>query len=486
MPSPTLTRLLTRAGRLVASLALFAGVPALPAMMVLSAPPSAIAQDKVAGEDVLVLKSGKSVTGKIIEETATQVRIQISIGSLTSIVQYERSEIMSITRGTGQPAAAPDPKTPSKPVLAAAADPSGPDKKRIYTLELTGWFGEDISETPIRESVKDAKRNNADVLIVVIDNDWSLRRFGRLDDIKDDVGQFDQLFRAEKMAPIFNDEIPKEWTKQPQIVFWVKKAMGGAAFLPLNCRTIYFHSEGKMGGIGHLSKIFGSMGDKVVREKQFSLRLGHAEGMAIQGGYAPQLVKAMARDEYVLSYKIEGGKPIYLERMPQAPDEFLLTDDGDEQEGRADDITVLARGEGNDVLTLTADLAFKLLVSKGTTDTMDDLIYKLGISRNSEMIKGKSAQIMKSWRDGVDDAKRKLPKLWQDYRDVTVAAPGGFNERTQARNKQRSICTEMQALWKKYEEALSPNEIRAPGWADLNIIKERLKTEQLADKPEKK
>ncbi len=430
-------RFLNRAARFVGLLALAAGLPTLPVATMLLTPSPAVAQTP-AGSDTVVLKSGKTVTGKILEETATEVKIQISVAGITSTVSYAKSEVLSITRGTAQPAVALDPaKAPKLPT--ANTNPSGADRKKVYTIELTGKFGEDISQTPLKESIKNAQSMNTDVLIVVLDNDWSMRGGGG--DRPDDVGAFDQLFRGEPMAKIFNDDIPKEWPKQPQVVFWVKKAMGGAAFLPFNCKTIYFHSDGKMGGIGHLSKIFGTTGDKVVREKQFSLRLGHAEGMAIQGGYDPKLIKAMARDEYVLSYKIEGGKPVFLERMPQSPDEFLLTDDG--EEGNADTIEALARGEGNDVLTLNADLAFKLLVSKGTVDTMDDLIYKLGLSRTSDMLKGKAPQIMKAWRDGVQDAKRKLPKLWQEFEEVTVAAPGGFNERTAARNKQKNICTEM-------------------------------------------
>ncbi len=457
---------------------------------VMATPSTAVAQE-AAGDDVIVFTNGKKITGKILEETATAVTIKFMSGNIPATVTYQKSELVSVTRGTGKapeaakPAAGEAPKSEIK-ASATTADPNDPGKKKVYVIELTGWFGEDISETPMRNAVKDAKKNNADYLIFVLDNDWSLRRFGRLDDIKDDQGQFDQLFRAEKMAPILNEEIPREWAVQPTVVFWVKKAMGGAAFLPLNCKNIYFHSEGKMGGIGGLNRIFGNMGDEVVRQKQFSLRIGHAEGMAIQGGYEYRLIKAMCLDPYVLSYRLEGGKPVYLERMPESADEFLLTDDADEQAGHADTIDILARGEGNDCLTLNAKLAQELQVSKGTVDTMDDLIFKLGIARNSEIVAGNSKRITKGWIDGLEDAKRKLRKLWQEFQDVQVADPGEYPQRTQARNRRKNICEEMQGILKKYEEAINARAVPCPDWATLNIIKERLKTEQMADKPDRK
>jgi len=483
----TLPRFLNRAGRMVGALALIAGLPTLPVATTLMTPTPAVAQ-ATGGSDTIVLKSGKTVTGKILEETATELKVQIVVAGITSTVSYTKAEILSFSRGTGttQPTLAVDPANAPKSINTKPANPGTSDKKKVYTIELTGEFGQDISQTPIRDAVKDAQKNDVDMIIVVIDNDWSQKQGGVKVDIEDDAGAFDQLFRAEPIAKIFIDEIPKEWTRQPEVIFWVKKAMGGAAFLPFSCKNIYFHSEGKMGGIGHLSSMFGSTGDLVVREKQFSLRLGHAEGMAIQGGYEPRLILAMARDEYVLSYKIEGGKPVYFNRMPQGPDEFLLTDDGDEQSGRADDIQALARGEGNDVLTINADLAFKLLVSKGTVDTMDDLVYKLGLSRNSDMVKGKSAQIMKGWRDGLESAKKQLRKLQNDLQEVAVAPPGEYPQRTQARGKRRSIAEQMQAIEKKYEEAINPRQLRVWDWNTLQILKERLKTEQLADKPEKR
>lgn len=456
-------------------------------------------------KDILIFRNGRTVQGKILEETPTSIKMRVDVAGISADTSYDKNDILSITRAATDDKA--DAKNTTKDdaakqasaikgeLKAESSNPkseSGVDLKKVYKIELTGTFGEDISQTPIRQCVKDAQKVGADYIIVVLDNDWSLR--GAPKEMKlsapDDKSAFDELFRSESIDPIFNEEIPRDWQKPPTIIFWVKKAMGGAAFLPFSCPSLYFSSDGKMGGIGHLESIFGSMGDKVFREKQFALRLGHAEGKAIKGGYDPRIVRAMARTEYVLSYRMVGGKAELLERMPDGADEFLLTDDGNKEAGREDTIEELARGEGNDNLTLTAKVAYDLGISKGTVDTIDDLIFQLGLSRTSELVNEKqSDQIMKTWRDGLENARRQLPRMWKDANEVEVKPPGEYRERTQARGSKKHILQQMEAIEKKYEEALHPHQIPPQGVPDYNELERIIKQidlDQLGDKPEKK
>ena len=76
-----------------------------------------------------------------------------------------------------------------------------------------------------------------------------------------------------------------EFKTKPRMVAWVNKATGGAAFFPFLFKEIYFTSDGKMGGLGALESMFGGVGDEAVRQKQRSLRLGRAKGLAAKGGH---------------------------------------------------------------------------------------------------------------------------------------------------------------------------------------------------------
>lgn len=478
-----LTRALNRVASLLCAVTFGAALPAAGVGVALT-PQPVMAQE--AADDVIVFKSGQQVQGTIIEETPTSVRMKVVIAGIAAETTYSQADILTIKRGAAKsaPAAAPASSSATAPAPAAASVSPAPAEAgapKVYVIELTGWFGEDISQTPMRQAVKDAKANDVDYLIVVMDNDWSLRRRGSMEDLKDDDGMFDQFWRAEDMDVVFTEEIQRQWTKQPKVIFWVKKAMGGAAFLPFNCPNIYFHSDGKMGGIGHLENTVKS-GDQVVKEKLFGARMGHVEGMAVRGGYDPRIIRAMARDDYVLSYKMVGGKPVFLEREPAAPDEFALTNDATKEENKDSEID-LARGQGKNVLTLNADLAYKLGVSKGTVDSLDDLFHQIGL-RSHSLVKGQSASIMKNWRDGLDKAKRDLPKLWDKYQEVQVG--GNYSERTRARGQQINLINQMQAIEKRYEEALNPRSVGVLGWNDLETLKQQIKLQQSADKDERR
>lgn len=433
------------------------------------------------GGDTLLMRSGQIIEGEVIEETDTTVTFKVMVGSISAEQVYKKSDILKIERGEDS---APDEDAAAAPT-AEAADPvrgAHPDAKNVYVIELKGKFGEDISQSPVRDAVKDAKKHGADYIIVVMDNDWSV--MGGMVDLPDDpeAAEFDELFRAEDIAPVLTSEIRKEWENPPKVVFWVKQAMGGAAFLPFISDTVYMHPESRWGGVGNLSMIFGSMGDEMVRQKQYSLRMGHAEGLANLGGYDYRILRAMARIEYVLSVKYEGGRPVLLEnKMPENPDEYLLTDDGEGE--REDTDRQRASGEGDDVLTLTAELAKKLLISKGTASTIDDVLYQLGIARQANLIEGRSEQIMESWTRGLDNGRRELRRLWNDYGRIQVG--GDYDERQRARGRQIAILNDMLRMYMRYGEGISAQwrgQNGIPSEPFIKALIDQIKLQQLQDR----
>jgi hypothetical protein len=288
------------------------------------------------------------------------------------------------------------------------------------------------------------------------------------------------------MDPIFTDEIEREWDKKPTVVFWIKQAMGGAAFLPFNCPNIYFASDARMGGIGDLTYMFGSMGDEVVRQKQYSLRLGHAKGMANKGGYDTMIVEAMTIFEKAYCYKMDRGKAIIYDRMPESADEHLLAENGVESR---DNIQQLARGEGNDTLTLNAKVARDLGLSKATVDTLDDLLFELGIERTSVIVSKANAtdenpttasdRIMTKWSDSCDDAERDMRRLWREYAQIQVA--GEYRERQAARGRQIRTLENIIKLIKRYGEAVNPRAVGVPDQSILETIIEQIRLEMLRD-----
>jgi len=448
------------------------------------------AQDGADAPDLLIFNDGRTVKGKVLEETATTVRMRVVFRGIVSETTYPKADIASIKRGANETPGVP-PRTPPAPerpraertpaaepnVVRSPADEVAPaDAVNVYLLELTGQFGKDISQTPVRDAVADAEKLGADYMIVKSSNRWTTA--DGLSELTDDVAAFDQLFRAEDIAKIFYQELPREWREPARVVFWVDRAMGGAAFLPLISPDIYFTSDGKMGGIGNLGQLF-DQGDEVVKEKQFSLRLASAKGLAERGGHPTQLVEAMARREYVLWARYRGGEVVFIDNPALVEEsDTLLTDDGEGENEDTDEQIV--REQGNDVLTLNADLAFNLGLSDGTVDTLDDLLFELGIERQARVLEGRSERIMERWRRQVKGAENQLEELWEEFNEAEIG--GDERERARGRGTRIRKAEDMIGILRRFEEAINPGQIGVPGIAQLEQMIDQLRLDQLADR----
>jgi len=435
-----------------------------------------------ASMDVITFRSGNTVEGEILEETDRTVKVRVVIHGISTVTTYDKGDILSIkrTEADGDEPSDPAPRAePSEPVRAEASSQSEAEREgsaRVYVVQLDGRFGRDISQTPILQAIENAHSQGADHLIFVLDNVWQNR--AREEARNHELAAFDQLFRAQEIFPLFQNEIPRLWgTDRPEVVFWVKQAMGGAAFLPLISENIYFAPGARMGGIGNLSRILESW-DEVVRQKQISLRLATAVGAARVGGYPAELVRAMTMIDEVYSYRIVNGRPLIIQGYPDpSRGEILLTDDGTDE--NADTVQEETRNEGNDVLTLNADLARKLEVSDGTVSSLDDLLFALGIDRDHVRVDDQSDRIMDRWEQGVTNAERQLRKLWEEY--TTIQVQGDYAERTRARGIQKRSLQRMIGLIRRYGEALALGQLGIPDEAGLRRLIERINLEQLAD-----
>jgi len=168
--------------------------------------------------------------------------------------------------------------------------------------------------------------------------------------------------------------------------------------------------------------------------------------------------------------------------MPKTElNEHLLTDDG--KGDNKDDDRALVRGEGNDTLTLTADLAETLGISKGTVDTLDDLLYQLDLDREHKIVKTHAKKIMEQWSRSVESAERQIMRLWREFNETQVS--GDRKERTMARAKKMRILKEIISLLNKYHEVDKVRllKIQVPQVPDLETMLEQLKQEQMKDRP---
>lgn len=368
--------------------------------------------------DKVVFRNGRVLEGQILDETADTIQMRIVVAGISTVTSYQKADILSIERDLKVEGGAETPATPGDSKRPAGAKNEGQREvregaPRVYHFTLEGEFGRDITSTPFTEAFEQAVSAAPDV--IVVEMDCRSR------------GGFDGLFaaRIEEMTPM----IERAMARGQRVVFWIDEALGGAAFLPFVSPEIYFKSDGRLGGIGTLQDF--DIGNKRVNEKQISLRLGHAEGLAISGGYAPELIRAMARQEYWLAYRIRGGQIEFLQREPSPQDLsdgwILLTDDGNGK--NKDKMEDVVRGRGNDVLNLDAETAVQLQVSDGTADSLDDLMFLMGYGREYTELGEDSTKILENWSDRVERAQETVQRLLKD-----IEAAGGTTVRGNARS----------------------------------------------------
>ncbi|MBX3386417.1 MAG: hypothetical protein KF768_07590 [Phycisphaeraceae bacterium] len=408
----------------------------------------------------LIFRSGNVVKGTLIEEDEGTIKVRVRVGTIEAETTYNKSDILAINRdlpaptATGEKKAAPGRAT--APGTSARAAGSG--KPKVYVLELKGEFGRDVAATPFKEVMADVRKHQPDYFIMRFD----LEPKTQGQEFSEVIASPDGLYKqgvAEKIFLELYDNLVRDpnLEKKPEIVAWVNRAIGGSAYLPFACPKIVFTSEGRHGGLGFLDRAFG-YADEVVREKWRGAMMAGMKGMAIDGGHDPRLVEAMLRNDYVLSYKIEGGRVVYMERMPQGPNEFLLTDDGRGE--NADSMEDVARYRGNDSLMLNPDLALRLGVSMGTADNLSDVMTLLGVTGEFVEADGNGTKILERWSKDITDAEITFRRLFRDLNRVEVRAPGTWREENEAMGRQIQILQQVNSLLQRTRESINPREIQ--------------------------
>lgn len=410
-------------------------------------------------KDIVVLRSGTVVEGIILEETATQLKMIVMISGIEAPATYRMSEILEIQRDVPVVTDLPGAINPAEADKAewgrgvknpAAAADNSSDKPKVYRFVLEGQIigafpaiqylldsnrRDIISYTPVEKTMRDALSYNPDVIIVEMDAEGPNGRGW-------DGGRV-----TEPLQPIFQELIDDP---DVRVVFWIKNAAFGAAFLPFTCPEMYFESEGFLGGIGTLDDF--DIGDDLVNEKQISLRIVGQEGVAIKNGYDPAIIRGMARKQNWLSYRFRHGKVEFLEHEPRDIDGegwVLLTDDGkgpnkDEMKTR-----------GNDVLNFNAKMAQEIGLSRGTYDDIDDLVFALGIRGEYDLIEGRAERNFTEWRDRVELGLDRYVEL---NRELQNPSNSGANDTPLKKlGVERQLYRKIRGLLTTYEELFDPD-----------------------------
>lgn len=421
-------------------------------------------------QDQIILSNGTTVKGQIVEENASSVTIMVEFPGMAPVrTTYQKSEVVKITHDV--PAAPMEVKKEEAKTGDRVKDQQAPTASaedaaaKMMIIKLEGELGRDISPTPMASMFAEVDKEFND-----LDESGKVKPEFRRNHIvvlklkaetRPSNNSFSGFFAAERLAP----EFEKQFEKGRRVVFWIDEAVGGAAFLPMISPEIYWKPTGRLRGNDDLDKF--DLGDKMVNEKQISLRLGHAEGIPIKGGYGEAgvlVVRALARKQNWLIARMEGGKPVFIDHEPKEGEmgEYNWTILKDNGEGKWKDSK---KTEGNDFLVLEADWARNLGLSKGTCDTEEDLAFAFDIQRNYKVIeKPKAQKVLEGWSKEIENAlnlirqqanqRQPIGKLWEKFNDAEVT--GDYNKRRAARGIKINTLKEIMSVVKRYSEVFDP------------------------------
>lgn len=410
----------------------------------------------------LVLRDGRTIGVRIVEELENEILVEVVLNGISARRSYARSEILSIQALGGDAVGGDDVD-------------AGEAEHRVYVANLVGDFGRDITATSMDRVMKDAAKSGANVVVLYLNSEWKQADFV-LAERFDDFAEFDQFFAAERFLGTLQDDVrdTEVWPEAPRVVFWVHRAMGGLAFLPMTTRDVFFTSDGQMGGIGNLDQLFDNQKEAFFKKQQ-GLRRTAVEGWLIEAGHNPIVGNAMMQRSLVLSYRIKNGKAEFLRNYPETDPGggwTLLTDDGEDD--REDTDAQIVRKQGNDVLTLRAPTALTLGFSKGTVDETEDLLFELGIFEDGVILNDEDGdgftdsadRVVAGWSNGLQETIRRYQRMSRDLQQLD--GPNALSRRINM--LQRII-----ALIRPYKEVLDPGDQLL---VNLNLQIEQLRNQR--------
>ena len=307
-----------------------------------------------ASGDVVTLKSGRQVEGRIVAETGDRIILQTSARSRMAIT---RDKILSIEKKPYAIQRAKPPATATTPEAKPPepAEPKPPDTQRVYVLQIVGPIESDLLVTEVSAALQAARRLKADLLLVELDTPG-----GRLD-----------------YTTTMCNLIEKSELKTAAYIRMGKHrgAFSAGAIISLTCGGIYMEPGTSIGSATPFQMTV--FGEAKVTEKMISATSAMARGLADRHGHSPELAAAMVDPDVALRQVTVNGE---VQCVPPERAAEL------KKQGATLGRTVSEKGK---LLALTASEAHEVGLIAAVATSRDDVLKALGME-GAEIVGGRS------------------------------------------------------------------------------------------------
>jgi hypothetical protein len=306
----------------------------------------------------------------------------------------------------------------------AEAAPAPAEKlKSVYVVPFRGQFGTDIHPACYEDILEDLEDKRPDIIIFELDS-ADIDRVEYMGEDPRNAGLFSVASDDTMMRKMLRDFKDKHSYAQQYV--WVKDSVGFGSLLAFSWPDMYMAPDARLFGLSRAAGFWTRVEDPEVRAKFREAAVAIINGFLSSGGYDLKIGEAMLRPEMLLSASYKGRN---IEWREDTKGHWVV-------DGR-DDSTA----------GFSAESAEELGLSKGSAESLDELMFVLGI-REFDRVPDDGETLHKKyvedWRKAYDQCGKLIEESNTAQEDAQNANPKGNL------NKAKSALTRVVGLMKKY------------------------------------
>ncbi len=273
---------------------------------------------------------------------------------------------------------------------------------RFYIIPMSGQMGTDVNPEIYQKMEDDIRAADPDYIIIEMDcQDVGSSPLEFLpeaqEENKDERGLY-AINEYREIASFFHTDLEDI----PQVM-WIQDSFGFSSMVALSWENMYFKPEARLAGLGQLNSMFESFGDEDIQGKMREAHMALIRGFLEHGNYSPVLADAMCRPEFALSGTWKGRQV-----------DWSLNNRGEYIVDNSDEHTT----------SFTAKTAENLCLSKGTADSVEDLVLLMGV-REYTIVGEKGEQIFNKYSEDWRRSYERCLDYWNEYGKFSNWASGG-------------------------------------------------------------
>ena len=256
--------------------------------------------------------------------------------------------------------------------------PTGIANPKVYVFPLVGQMGTDISEPIFKKLIEDAKKQKPDIVVLKLKS-ADIDRINHLrNDNPVEFGLVNKMTEYRDMMKSVHDEL----SDIPQVM-WVEDSVGVSGLAALAWDRMYMFSDARLGGLYQFKEMVEAQWDDAdVRSKMVAAWTGIMKGLTQLGNNPDILADALIFSERTLSVNFEGRGAKWINDTSGS---WVVDSSADLP------------------LNLSASVAEDILLSDGSADTLDDLMFLLGYREYTAIDSGEKLgqQFTEDWRKAM-------------------------------------------------------------------------------------